>query len=245
MSTKAAGPAKAGSDEWRIQGLEENFLNFKESQRSQESKAAGLERRVDERLKVMDERLALIQERLEAVESRPQAPEVVRTPAETSAETPAQTPAEPAEMGRVVAQSGEEKPWAKVPGPAAGSGPDALYQEGLRLARADQPQAARKALTEFLSSQPKSALVPNALYWIGETFYSEKNFTEAVLAFKEVTRRFPKHEKSAAALLKIGMSHLKAGDRDNAAFYLRALVDEFPASEPAGLARNLLKDLPG
>ena len=95
----------------------------------------------------------------------------------------------------------------------------------------------------FRSSNDK--LVPNALYWKGETYYSQKDFIQAILTFKEVTGRFPKHDKSASALLKIGMSYDKVGDPDNAVFYLRALVEDFPKSSPARLARKELSRLGG
>ncbi len=79
----------------------------------------------------------------------------------------------------------------------------------------------------------------------GETYYSQKDFAQAILTFKEVTGRFPKHHKSASALLKIGMSYDRVGDPDNAIFYMRALVEDFPQSEPAKLARKELTRLGG
>lgn len=41
------------------------------------------------------------------------------------------------------------------------------------------------------------------------------------------------------------MSYDRVGDRDNAVFYLRALVEDFPASEPAALGRRELSRLGG
>lgn len=176
-----------------------------------------------------------------------------------------------AETDKPMAQSKEEKPWDTVPGPPPvipeptvlkretpapkkramapkkpGTSPSkGMYDAGLAKYTADDFEGARGAFDEFLKKYPKSGLVPNALYWKGETFYSQKDYAQSILTFKEVTGRFPKHSKSAAALLKIGMSYDKVGDPDNAIFYLRALVEDFPESHPAKLARTELNRLGG
>jgi len=115
----------------------------------------------------------------------------------------------------------------------------------MTLVRAEKGEEGRPLLLKFLEIDPKSALVPNALYWIGESYYLEKDYPQAILRFKDVTRRFPKHHKAAAALLKIGMSYQMMGEKDNATLYLRALLKDHPRSEPAPAARKLLSELGG
>lgn len=115
----------------------------------------------------------------------------------------------------------------------------------MTLVRAEKGEEGRLLLVKFLEVDPKSALVPNALYWIGESYYLEKNYAQAILSFKDVTRRFPKHHKAAAALLKIGMCYQMMGEKDNATLYLRALLKDHPRSEPAPAARKLLSELGG
>ncbi|MBA4358576.1 MAG: tol-pal system protein YbgF, partial [Desulfovibrio sp.] len=129
---------------------------------------------------------------------------------------------------------------AKTNASATGS---PLYNEGMTLVRAERGEEGRKMLNEFLAAEPNSFLVPNALYWIGESHYLDKNYAQGILSFKEVTRRFPKHHKAAAALLKIGMSYAMLGEKDNATLYLRALLQDFPKSEPAPMARKKLAEL--
>ncbi|CCH47971.1 tol-pal system protein YbgF [Pseudodesulfovibrio piezophilus] len=165
-------------------------------------------------------------------------------------------------------QNDETQPWDTVPGPPPVvpepkiverkktsvqrhkaspelSSAKALYTSGLAKYNGDDFIGARSAFEQFVKKYPKNDLVPNALYWKGETFYSQKDFAQSILAFKEVTGRYPKHDKSAAALLKIGMSYDKVGDPDNAIFYLRALIEDFPKSAPAKLARQELNRLGG
>jgi tol-pal system protein YbgF len=128
---------------------------------------------------------------------------------------------------------------------AVPAGAQSMYDTGLAKYNADDFDGSRGAFDEFLKKYPKDGLVPNALYWKGETYYSQKDYAQAIMAFKEVTGRFPKHDKAASALLKIGMSYDRVGDPDNAVFYLRALVEDFPKSDPAALARKELSRLGG
>ena len=101
----------------------------------------------------------------------------------------------------------------------------------------------RKAMTAFMEAYPKSAYVPNALYWIGESHYSQSQWDQAILSFKDVAARFPKHAKAADALLKLGMSYEQLKDKDNARFHYEALIEDFPGSRAAGLAKSKLDKL--
>ncbi|XPV74940.1 MAG: tol-pal system protein YbgF [Desulfovibrio sp.] len=118
-----------------------------------------------------------------------------------------------------------------------------LYEHALSQILTGNNYEGRTALKKFLRENPSSKLAPNAMYWLGESYYSEKNYGKAILTFKEVTSKYPNHAKSADALLKIGMSYQKMGDADNASFYLRVLADDFPKTKAAGQARSILRTL--
>ncbi|MFW5734131.1 MAG: tol-pal system protein YbgF [Oceanidesulfovibrio sp.] len=116
------------------------------------------------------------------------------------------------------------------------------YTEAVRLTRSGNTEKGRQMLRAFLMEHPDSPLVPNAYYWLGETYYHDKRYAQAILTFKEVTSRFPKDPKAAASMLKIGYSYEMLGDKANARFYLNALIEDYPKSEPAKLARNALDE---
>jgi tol-pal system protein YbgF len=104
-------------------------------------------------------------------------------------------------------------------------------------------QAAETLFTNFLATYPKSSLIPNAEYWLGECFYSQGRYSDAVLAFQNVVAQYPDHHKAAASLLKVGYAYERLEDRQNAVFYLQQLVENYPGSEPAPLARAALNRL--
>jgi tol-pal system protein YbgF len=231
------------SEEWRLRSLEENFLNFKENQREMEERGRDSQRKLLERVRALEETVASMQEggrvatapvkRTEPLTSAPAAPEEkTAVPAPAVAEALAEAAHAPAKHAAP----------AHEPVPPTGK---SLYDQGMTLVRQEKSEEGRKLLTEFMQTDPKSALTPNAIYWMGESYFVDKNYAQAILTFKDVTRRFPKHHKAAAALLKIAMCYQQMGEKDNATLYLRALLREHPKSEPAPAARKMLAELGG
>ena len=165
---------------------------------------------------------------------------------------PGQTPAAPAQSVPAPAQavSGPAQVYPVPPQPAqppapvssqpqaAVSSDKAAYASALALYERNQVAAAEKAFTGFLQQYPNSPLVPNAMYWLGECYYSTNRLDNAIMIFKDVAERFPKHDKAAASLLKAGYAYAKMGDMENAYFYWQILLDDFPGSAPANLARK-------
>ncbi|MBI5519769.1 MAG: tetratricopeptide repeat protein [Desulfovibrio sp.] len=221
------------SEEWRLRSLEENFLNFKESQREQEERVREQQRKLMDRVRAMEESLARMQEQMGAAPARSAAP---------LASAPASSPAP---MASAPAPSYVYSSPAPATQAAPASATKSLYEQGMTLVRAEKGAEGRAILTQFLETDPQSALVPNAIYWIGESHYLDKNYAQAILVFKDVTRRFPKHHKAAAALYKIAMCYQAMGEKDNATLYLRALLKDHPKSEPAPAARKMLAELGG
>lgn len=118
-----------------------------------------------------------------------------------------------------------------------------MYDEGLRLLKDGKTDETRKLMNDFLARYPGSNLAPGALFWIGESDYREGNYAQAILTFKEVTKRFPSHAKSADSLFKAGMAYEKLGDKPNAVAQYQAVARDFPASEVAASAKAKLKQL--
>ena len=127
--------------------------------------------------------------------------------------------------------------------PPQGKSDKSVYESALALYESGKPAESRKAMAAFLESYPSSSYAPNALYWIGESHYSQAQWDQAILSFKDVVARFPKHAKAADALLKLGMCYEKLKDKDNARFHYEALLEDFPGSRAAGLAKPKLAAL--
>jgi tol-pal system protein YbgF len=122
--------------------------------------------------------------------------------------------------------------------PAAPSLPKA-YQNALSLLLdQEKPEESRQAFSVFLTENPNSPLAPNVLYWVGETYYTEKKYDDAALLFKDVVARYPKHDKAADALYKGSLSYLKLNDAENAAYMQKLLLEDYPNSRAAKIFRQ-------
>jgi tol-pal system protein YbgF len=103
--------------------------------------------------------------------------------------------------------------------------------------------AAREIFTKFLDQYPQHDLAANSHYWIGETYYSEKSFEPAILAFQEVIKNFPTKDKVPAAMLKQAMAFNAINDTKSAKYVLKKLGETFPKSDEAIKAKELLKEI--
>ncbi len=132
---------------------------------------------------------------------------------------------------------------ADTKGASAAETPEGLYESGINLYKAGDMQKARETFTRFSERYPKHDLMANALFWIGESYYNEKKYEQAVLAYQEVIKNFPKKDKAAGAMLKQAMSFKALGDKKNARYVLKELQETHPRSAEAKRAQQLLKSL--
>lgn len=95
----------------------------------------------------------------------------------------------------------------------------------------------------FLQQYPNTPLSDNALYWIGECYYSQGKYDEAIEAFNELLLSYPSGDKVPAAYLKKGMSQLNLGKKDEAIATFKLLLNKYPSQEESRLAQQKLKEL--
>lgn len=119
--------------------------------------------------------------------------------------------------------------------------PEFEYQQAYETMKTGDIAKAREQFGKFLELHPKHSLAANAHYWLGETYYTEKNYEQAILEFQEVIKNFPDKEKVPAAMLKQGMAFTELQDSRSASYIFKKLVDDFPKSEEAKIAREKLK----
>src|SRR5262249_32637483 len=122
-------------------------------------------------------------------------------------------------------------------------GADRLYVDGYARFNSGNYAEAQQRFQEFLARSPESDLADDAQYWIGECFFSQKDYRRAILEFRKVIDQFPFGNRVPHAFLKVGLSYLALGERDRAAENLETVVEAFPKSDVATVARATLDDL--
>ena len=124
--------------------------------------------------------------------------------------------------------------------PSAPQTPQALYESGVEQIQKGDFVRGRETLQSFLSQHPSGTLTVNAMYWIGEAYYGEKKYENAILQFQDVIQKFGDHPKAASALFKQGITFNTLGDQQNAKVILNRLIETFPMSPEAKKAREQL-----
>lgn len=121
--------------------------------------------------------------------------------------------------------------------------PDNIYKQALDTLKSGETGKSRDMLNQFATQFPDHKLAANVRYWIGETFYLEKNYEQAVLEFQRVIKEYPGKEKVPAAMLKQGLSFRELGDIKSAKFIIKELIDKFPRAEEIPTAKEVLQKL--
>lgn len=106
--------------------------------------------------------------------------------------------------------------------------PRQVYESAYNMLLQQDFAGAQAGFRAFLREHPKHALVPNALYWLGETYYVQENYTDAAEAFDIVTAAYASSNKAPDSQLKRGMALANLGKRQEACSVFRALAARYP-----------------
>jgi tol-pal system protein YbgF len=121
--------------------------------------------------------------------------------------------------------------------------PDIIYKLAYDTLKSGETAKSRDMFAAFTEQFPHHKLLPNARYWIGETYYIEKNYEQAVVEFQRVIKEYPGKEKVPAAMLKQALSFRELGDTKSAKFILKELVDKYPQAEEIAPAKEILSKM--
>jgi TolA-binding protein len=81
------------------------------------------------------------------------------------------------------------------------------------------------------------------MYWIGETYYAEKDYESAIVQFQEVLQKYAQHPKAASALFKQGLCFQAMGDTKSALILFEKVASGFPDAPEADFARKKVAEL--
>jgi len=112
------------------------------------------------------------------------------------------------------------------------------YEAAYALLRNQDYANAEIAFDNFIKANPGNTLVPNAMYWLGETHYVRGDFQKAAFVFAESYQKYPKNAKAPDNLLKLGMALAGMGKTQDACVALGQLKKEYPAGSVPVLTRG-------
>ncbi len=152
------------------------------------------------------------------------------------------TPAPAAGAANPASTTGASPSSSAVPtGPAPSA--DTLYSNGLRDITSGKYDLARSEFEDYLKYYADTDLASNAQFYLGEIFYKQKQYVDAVAAYDKVLTAYPKSFKLGPARLRKGMALIELGQKTAGIRELREVVKRFPGSDEDRLARGKLKEL--
>lgn len=132
----------------------------------------------------------------------------------------------------------------RAPAPPPSSEPEENYARAIRVLREERSFARARGLLEaFIERHPTHELADDAQYWIGQSYFQEKNFERAILAFNKVQVDYANGDKAPEALLLEALSFLSLGDQASARELLGRVIGKYPDSGAASAARERLESL--
>ena len=175
----------------------------------------------EERRKTQEERIKEIEDRLKGLDGK--------TAGSTS---------KPMESERLA--STKEVP-TELKGVSTGMGD--IYKDAYETFHKGDLEGARRKFEAFLKQYPNTELSDNAQYWIGETYYLKQDFERAILEYEKAIVKYPEGDKIPGALFKQALAFLDLGDKANARNLLKRVIEKYPRSEQAEMAKKKLETI--
>ena len=212
-ATAAPLPANSNQIDVRLSAIEDQMRELRGSVEQAQNEARKASENLDKFQKDTEFRLN------QAAATPVPAPVAALAPvaaADTAAAAPAPAPAE----GDAASQDsndptrGDPSKKKALPGALKSNFPTPRehYNYAFRLLNQTQYEQAAASFDDFVAKYPKDALVGNAYYWGGETYYIRRDYVKSADYFRQGYEAMPEGPKAADNLYKLALS-LNALDR--------------------------------
>ena len=132
-------------------------------------------------------------------------------------------------------------PSASAPPPGVTA--EGLFRDAMRDRSAGNLDLALKQFNDYVAWFSDTDAASEATYYIGDVYYNQQVFDQALTNFDAVLERFPKGRKTLDAQYMKGRTLVKLGRRDEGAEEFREIIRTSPSSPQAARAKSELRDL--
>ena len=115
--------------------------------------------------------------------------------------------------------------------------PEKQYEFATSFLKVGDYNTAERAFKEFVDTNPKHELAGNAQYWYAETFRIRQLYTDAASAYLEGYQKYPKSSKGPINLLKLGVSLVQIGEKDQGCLMIVGVKKEYPEANQSILQK--------
>ena len=106
--------------------------------------------------------------------------------------------------------------------------PEKQYEFATSFLKIGDYSTAERAFREFVQTNPEHNLAGNAQYWYAETFRIRQLYTDAASAYLEGYQKYPKGKKAPINLLKLGVSMVQIGEKDQGCKMINGVEKQYP-----------------
>ena len=115
--------------------------------------------------------------------------------------------------------------------------PKKQYEFATSFLKVGDYATAERAFREFVLTNPEHELAGNAQYWYAETFRIRQLYTDAASAYLEGYQKYPKGEKAPVNLLKLGVSMVQIGEKDQGCKMINGVEKQYPKANQSVLQK--------
>jgi len=115
--------------------------------------------------------------------------------------------------------------------------PEKQYEFATSFLKVGDYGTAERAFREFVITNPEHKLAGNAQYWYAETFRIRQLYTDAATAYLEGYQKYPKGEKASINLLKLGVSMVQIGEKEQGCKMIDAVEKQYPKANQSVLQK--------
>ena len=115
--------------------------------------------------------------------------------------------------------------------------PKKQYEFATSFLKVGDYSTAERAFREFVITNPEHKLAGNAQYWYAETFRIRQLYTDAATAYLEGYQKYPKGEKAPINLLKLGVSMVQIGEKEQGCKMIEGVEKQYPKANQSVLQK--------
>ncbi len=115
--------------------------------------------------------------------------------------------------------------------------PEEQYEFAVSFMKVGDYETAEFALKEFIDKNKDHDLAGSAQYWYGETFRIRQLYSDAATAYLDGYQNYPKSKKAPDNLLKLGITMVELGEKDQGCKMISGLKKEYPKASKSVLQK--------
>ena len=115
--------------------------------------------------------------------------------------------------------------------------PKKQYEFATSFLKVGDYTTAERAFREFVTTNSEHKLAGNAQYWYAETFRIRQLYTDAATAYLEGYQKYPKGEKAPINLLKLGVSMVQIGEKEQGCKMINGVEKQYPKANQSVLQK--------